>query len=166
MKYLKILIAVLVVILVGIGAFYAYLVLSRPKPKISVSTLNTKTATPYQNVQPVQSVQPIQKENGLPVDTKIHDYTTADSAASGGTLKIQGYFQSADPGEKVINGITYTYVVGILDDNRNYSTIWLTANEYQEISTAVSSDDIWQGSPVILTLSQNSVSLEEAPPPP
>jgi len=152
MKYLRFLIVVLVIVLVGIGAFYAYLVLNTSK---SGKTLNTETARPFPIVQEVSNSSPV---------TKTQDYTSADSTASGGILKIQGHFQVVDLGEKVINGITYTYVIGILDDNRNLSRIWLTANEYEEISKVLSAGTIFQGYPVILTLSQNAVSLEKVLP--
>jgi hypothetical protein len=152
MKHLKTLIIVLTVLLLGMGAFYTCVL------------FNSSQLAKKQNTGTSPTSQSGQKLNNKPIVTDIKDYTRADSAISNGqTIKIQGQFQIIDPVNKVINNISYAYVLGILSDNNRLSKVWLTLDDYKQISQVIASG-LTSGTPVLLSLTKTGISLEKTSP--
>lgn len=151
MKYIRILIAVLILILIGIGGYYVYLLLNFNK---SLKTSDFETEMSFN----IKQNTPIPPTNSKLV-SKFHEYTSTDSANSGVLIRIQGSLQAVDPVEKVINGVPYSYVIGIREDGGSLSKIWLTTSEYEGIRTNIPDWGI-PGVPVILTLNQREVNFE------
>lgn len=153
MKYIRIVIIVLTLTLIGIGIYYVYLLLTNFGSGVSFDfgrKDNTETVIPLEYIQSTPT--------RAPKVANIFNYTSVDLATSGGIIKIQGRFQAVDYLQSTINGIAYTCVVGIKDENGDLSRVWLTADEYGQISDALS-NWVKREYPVLLTLSQDGVSI-------
>jgi hypothetical protein len=147
MKYLKIIVIVLIVVLVGLGAYYAFLK-SRPPKSLPVE-VKIADATPS-----------ITKADLI---TDIRDLTVDKAISTHKNIEVSGAFQIVDPVNKVINGTTYNYVLGILGSDKSLSKVWLTTEQYNQISEVIASGSINRGYPVLLTISETGVSLTGLP---
>lgn len=142
----------LLIVAVGIGSYYLYLLLG---PSSSNKTANSDMERLFQ----------ITKDGGGAVVSEIVDYTSAD-AEPGKTIKIKGEFQSGDPAQKDINGISYVYVIGVLREDNSLAKIWLTQAEYEKVKDLIAWEkgSVAPGQPVLITIARDSISIEKSEP--
>jgi hypothetical protein len=145
MRYLKILIVFLFLVLAGTGSYYLYLRLAPPK---SATGVDLDAQRPFKQVT---------SDYGDSVITQVADLTSADVVSSK-TVKVQGKFQSGDPIQKVIDGVNYVYVCGVLMEDGSLTKIWLTEPEYETIKDF---GTVFQNQLVIFTVSEGSVGFEK-----
>ena len=144
MKYLRALIIVLILVLLGLGIYLVYL---KIKPSSSGVT-NTTSETP----------RPFEKANQTddPVVSKFAEHSVAGVIKSGKTIEIKGRFQSVDNSKNEIDGVIYSHVIGILEDDGKLSKTWLTTDQYEPIKYLLV-NNMRIGEPVTLTIASNGV---------
>jgi hypothetical protein len=102
----------------------------------------------------------VTSDYGDSVITQVADLTSADVVSSK-TVKVQGKFQSGDPIQKVIDGVNYVYVCGVLMEDGSLTKIWLTEPEYETIKDLLAFGTVFQNQLVIFTVSEGSVGFEK-----
>lgn len=141
MKYFWIVVFVLACILVGMGSYYIYYSLYFKK---TVAKVGNTPADFISNPSPIPTV----------IQTTSNYYP--DSLPVGQTIVIKGRTQAIDPVSTQADGVTYTHVVGILDNN-SLSKVWLTDDLYKQMIGQLGRSNYLLNLNVTLTLTRGSV---------
>lgn len=152
MKYTKTIVIAFVTVIILVGVYDVYLYIN---PRFTNLSKTVSIDTP----RPVNTDS---NDSNSKLITNVKDATVISLTAENKSVVMNARYQSIDMADKTIDGVNYSYVLGISDNNNALLKIWLTTDQYYSISSVVNIGNIDQGKPIKVRLTPTSISVENA----